>query len=77
MSISKNDDMKHKHTKKFTKADIGFPTDFKHIAHAGWPGRPPFDLNDIPKNQTNIKGKEKHYSTSIMLPIETQNYVLC
>lgn len=31
--------------RKFTKADISMPTDFKHIAHVGWDAQKGFDLN--------------------------------
>lgn len=39
--------------KKFTKADISMPTDFKHITHVGWTAQKGFDLNGEEVNNLN------------------------
>jgi len=42
MSASTKD--KKKITKKFTKADISMPTNFKHVTHVGWTAQNGFDF---------------------------------
>lgn len=48
-STSKKEKKKGKKT-KLTKADIGLPSDFQHIAHVGWDPNKGFDMNNLDPN---------------------------
>jgi Wiskott-Aldrich syndrome protein len=39
-----------KDKKKITKADIGIPSDFKHISHVGWDPNQGFALDNVDPN---------------------------
>ncbi|KAJ8370148.1 hypothetical protein SKAU_G00101760 [Synaphobranchus kaupii] len=48
ITLGKNDkDKKKKGRPKLTKADIGAPSDFKHITHVGWDPNSGFDTNNL------------------------------
>ncbi|KAJ8265922.1 hypothetical protein COCON_G00150210 [Conger conger] len=49
ITIGKNDKKKNnkKGRPKLTKADIGAPSDFKHITHVGWDPNTGFDTNNL------------------------------
>lgn len=51
-TIASNVTMKKgkKDKKKITKADIGIPSDFKHISHVGWDPNQGFALDNVDPN---------------------------
>lgn len=46
---SKKSNKKDKN-KKLTKADIGLPSDFKHLSHVGWDPNQGFALDNVDPN---------------------------
>ncbi|KZS16409.1 putative Pleckstrin domain-containing family J member 1 [Daphnia magna] len=50
-NYSANDDNHKQHKKKkITKADIGLPSDFKHLSHVGWDPNQGFALDNVDPN---------------------------
>lgn len=48
-SVSSKKSKKDKN-KKLTKADIGLPSDFKHLSHVGWDPNQGFALDNVDPN---------------------------
>lgn len=48
-SVSSKKNKKDKN-KKLTKADIGLPSDFKHLSHVGWDPNQGFALDNVDPN---------------------------
>lgn len=47
LSFSVKDKKRQGEKKKFTKADIGLPQDFRHVSHVGWNPNTGFDIDDV------------------------------
>lgn len=58
-SISSKKSKKDK-SKKLTKADIGLPSDFKHLSHVGWDPNQGFALDNVDPNLLKFFAKVRN-----------------
>nr|KAG5699502.1 hypothetical protein BaRGS_020061 [Batillaria attramentaria] len=52
--LSKKDKKKGDKKGKLTKADIGAPTEFRHVSHVGWDPNKGFDMNNLDSDMQQL-----------------------